>query len=186
MEKQKKVIKPSRFKNWWTKVAILAAVNLVCAVGTLILQANLAAKAQELKKARVHEINTDLKTNEKAIEEELVKLEEKYTKILPVFPTVDTILDFINLKESLVTNGEVKSFTFAGEGVIKDRLGLGGLPVLAEAEGDINKINQALTKIGSMPYLIREIKIELGQEATGSYKLRYGGFLYTDENFTQN
>lgn len=140
----------------------------------------ISKQAEELRTLKIAQINSDAKTNVKIIEDELSKLEEKYSKTLSVFPTSDTILDFINQKEELKAKGVVSDFAFAGEEIVKDKLGLPGFPVLVQARGDQAKLNAAIEAINSLPFIIREVKVEVTKDASGSYVLRYGGFLYTE------
>ena len=180
-----KVKKPKGEKKWWIKDIILASVNIVFLAALMIILGKMPIRANELSQLKntfvVATAKSEVQIAEFEIEESKLKAEE----LKKFFPTQSGLANFAGEMDKLREEGLISSFSFASEDAVRDQTGYYGVPVIIRFLGTWDQIEQGLTKLGDLPFIIRAVSIEAGAEEDDLVDFRYGGFLYVDESLAK-
>ena len=164
---------------------ILAAVNIVTFVILALLLVRLPKEAQELKKLR----NESTQPNDN-ISLQLNDIElnrQKAEKLQGLFLNDSGVVDFVKDIEGLKASETVTKLSFANQKAVKDQTGNFGIPVIIEMSGNLEEIERDLEKIENLPFLFRPVSVEMQPAAEEvELELKYGGFLYVQDELGQN
>ena len=182
---EQKVKKPKGEKKWWIKDLILASVNIVFLAALMIILGKMPIRANELSQLKntfvVATAKSEVQIAEFEIEESKLKAEE----LKKFFPTQSGLANFAGEMDKLREEGLISSFSFASEDAVRDQTGYYGVPVIIRFLGTWDQIEQGLTKLGDLPFIIRAVSIEAGAGDDNLVDFRYGGFLYVDESLAK-
>jgi Tfp pilus assembly protein PilO len=173
--------KPTKM-SWKINMGILIGINILFVLVTIFLVSQMSTKGKEMKELRTKQLATNVSTSTVA-QEELEKHKEHSDKVLSVFPDDDQLIEFVAKIDELKRAGGVTGFSFASDLPIKDPLGLLGLPVLVEMKGSLDQVNQSVVALQNLPFILRPVKTEIEKNDDGTFEVRWGGFLYVDQNF---
>ena len=95
------------------------------------------------------------------------------------------LVSFVGAIDELKRDGFVTGFSFASEKPITDKkTGLDVLPFTIQMIGDANQINYSLAKIYNLPYLTRDVIVEIEKNSEDStIEVSYGGYIYVNRKF---
>jgi hypothetical protein len=88
--------------------------------------------------------------------------------------------------------GVIKRFTFESEDVILDITKNYGFRIAIDFEGDLERVNAAITKLAGLHYLVKPESVELvvrkatTEEETDTITYRLKGVLYVNKNLKGN
>ncbi len=172
--------------RWKSHMAILAVVNVLFLIGIFALTQQLDKSGQELKKLRTEKLVQESHATDEVAEQELATAREQYRVIAEAFPDEDQLLEFVTSLDDLKRQGLIRVFSFASDTPLKDKNGIYGLPILIELAGSGEQISEGLRSLEALPFILNSVKVEVATSEDGSKTLRYGGFLYVDQEFSKN
>lgn len=180
-------------KSRKTKALLLGLYNLIAVAILFIAISDMSSKAQEVKRLKslnLRQINSEIKI----IESNIKNYEKQNAYLKKLFPDDTGFIQFIKEIDSLKKEGSVAQFSFASNDIVIDQTKNIGLPINIEFQGSKEKVNQALQKVLTLPYLFRPIttEIRITTETKEEDKqsevvvIKLGGFLYVAETINQN
>jgi Tfp pilus assembly protein PilO len=174
-------IKKSRF-SWKVSVGILGALNIIFLLISVFLASRMETAGKQIKELRTKQV-AQTEASSTVATEELSKYKAQYEKVLEAFPSENEVIGFVSQIDGLKKAGVVSGFSFASDIPLKDKNGILGLPILIEAKGSLEQINAAVEAIEKLPVILSAVKTEITKVEDGSYLMRWGGFLYVDQNY---
>lgn len=167
------------------KDIILAAVNIITFVILALLLVRLPKEAQELKKLKNESTQSNDNISLQLNEVELNR--QKAEKLQGLFLNDSGVVDFVKEIEGLKASETVTKLSFANQKAVKDQTGNFGIPVIIEMSGNLDEIERDLEKIENLPFLFRPVSVEMQPAAEEvELELKYGGFLYVQDELGQN
>ena len=167
-------------------ILILGIVNLVCLFVLIFILSLLPRKAEELKNLRSLIAKANSQSSNEIILAEISAAKKKTEKLTSLFPDENGLVKFTGQIDNLKNQGAVINFSFAKDIAVKDKTGLIGLPIVIEISGTNTQADSALRQIQNMPFLLRAINIEIKKIEDAKIRLKFGGILYVNENFSTN
>ncbi len=161
------------------KDVILGILNVISIAVLIFVLIKLPLKAKELKDLRIERIKGQESISYKSFEIEEYK--SKAEELEEFFLNEEKVIEFVNMASRL---GKV---SFASQKPVKDITGNFGLPVVIELEGTRDDLDTKLQSIDNLPFLFRGVRVEISPlKEEGMITLKYGLFLYVDENLGKN
>ena len=167
-------------------ILVLGIVNLICLFVLIFILSLLPKKAEELKNLRSLIAKANSQQSREIIIAEISAAKNKTEKLIELFPNEDGLVEFTGQIDSLRNQGAAINFSFANDIAVKDKTGLIGLPILIEVSGTNTQVDSALKQIQNMPFLLRAIDVEINKIEDNKIRLKFGGILYVNENFSAN
>jgi Tfp pilus assembly protein PilO len=179
--------KPSQRRPWWLSIAIMGIIDVLFIIASFLLLGRIAAIANSIYKLNGEKIVAEQKSNAGLVKQEIENHKEDADKLFSLFPSNDKLLEIIDQMDQLKRDGLIAQYTFVSDTPVKDKSGYQGLPIMFDITGSVEGINNALKKINDLPFILRDIKMEIKElpKAAG-YTVKYGVILYVDEKFDKN
>lgn len=170
-----------REKKLYIKVFALNIVNAILIVLISVFLSRLSVKAEEVKELR-HKVLLSQESSEISFSKaEIERNRERISKIESLFANEQKILDLYAEMDVLKNEGVVTDFRLLNDKPVTD-LGAKALPIFIGFRGGAERVNSAINKIYSMPYLIRPVRFELTKNTeSGEIEVSYGAMLYVSE-----
>ncbi len=168
-------------KKLYIKVFALNIVNAILIVLISVFLSRLSVKAEEVKELR-HKVLLSQESSEISFSKaEIERNRERISKIESLFANEQKILDLYAEMDVLKNEGVVTDFRLLNDKPVTD-LGAKALPIFIGFRGGAERVNSAINKIYSMPYLIRPVRFELTKNTeSGEIEVSYGAMLYVSE-----
>jgi Tfp pilus assembly protein PilO len=167
------------------KILIFILINFLALIFLGLLLNSLKGKTLEMKKMKNLAAETS-RVNLENLETEIAETQDKSEQLATVFPNEEGLIGFIQKIDELKKDKYLTYFSFAADNILKDKTGYSGLPLVLEAKGSWQQIGETLSKIYSLPFIVRPINVEIRQVAGNEMNLKLGGILYVSKNFNQN
>lgn len=174
-------------RPWFISVIVVGVIDILCILGILILSNKVAQEAEQIHELKVEKLKAEQKSLSSITTEELEKYKPDVEKLAKYYPDDETFLELVGKLDELKRQGLFTNYSFAADEAIKDKTGNLGLPVLFDIKGDRVLIENSLKSIYELPFLIKPIRLEITRsEVDGSFSVRYGSFLYVENEFGKN
>lgn len=186
-EKVRKSKKRRGSKRWWVKDILLAVVNIIFLVVTVVLLGMLPQRGAEFKKLRTVFIQASEKSEVEIAKLEIDASSKINDSLAALFPDEAGLVEFAKEIDKLKEEGLVTSFSFASEKAVRDQTGQFGVPIVIIIEGSWSQVGDAMQKLQGLPFMLRAVSIDAERVPEGNLiSFRYGGFLYVDESLAKN
>ncbi len=186
-EKVRKSKKKRGSKRWWVKDVLLAVVNIIFLVVTVVLLGMLPQRGAEFKKLRTVFIQASEKSEVEIAKLEIDASSEINDSLAALFPDEAGLVEFAKEIDKLKEEGLVTSFSFASEKAVRDQTGQFGVPIVIIIEGSWSQVGDAMQKLQGLPFMLRAVSIDAERVSESNLiSFRYGGFLYVDESLAKN
>ena len=186
-EKVRKSKKRRGSKRWWVKDILLAVVNIIFLVVTVVLLGMLPQRGAEFKKLRTVFIQASEKSEVEIAKLEIDASSKINDSLAALFPDEAGLVEFAKEIDKLKEEGLVTSFSFASEKAVRDQTGQFGVPIVIIIEGSWSQVGDAMQKLQGLPFMLRAVSIDAERVSEGNLiSFRYGGFLYVDESLAKN
>ncbi len=152
-------------------VFILILINIFVLNKITPLAAQIKAKRSEI----ANKTSTDALSSASS---RLERNKEKLETLEEMFVDDESFIVFIKDISNLKSQGIIDDFQFKGDTTVKDKAtNYEAYPFTLTINGDITKISAGLTRIKRLPYIFRDIVIDIERTETG-FSFQYGGYLY--------
>jgi len=183
-EKDKKGKVQRRFRK---KIIAINVVNVILVIASIYYLRKMPNQAEKVKELRSAKLATEESSDVVILESDIEKNKEKIEIIEKVFVNDEGFLELLTSIDQLKLEGTVTDFSFPVTRPIADSTKNIGLPMSLTFRGNLEQINNGLAKVLSLPFLIRPVNVEVATpENSESLTVKFGGFLYTNENFNKN
>jgi hypothetical protein len=162
----------------------LIVLNFIFVIVLAFILSKLPGKAKELKELINQELQAEKVGGTQLVNLEIENMKPKTEKLEALFPDERGLVDFVRDLDELKNQGFITNFNFASKEPVKDKTGLYGVPVIIEFRGSWSQIGEGLLRLQNLPFMFRAVKVETEFKPLESViQLKYGGFLYVNENF---
>lgn len=181
-------LKLSRLKS---KIIVRSIILNVFSIILIVVTLSLA-KTLDGGAAKVSRLRSDKALAQESSEFAILQLEANRSKeaveeIRSRFVGESGLLDFIGSFDVLRDQGVLTSFSFSSNKSVTDKTKNLGLPFVVEAVGDQAQIDNALSSVHGLPFLLRPVNIDIARSsADGLLSVRYGLVVYVNENINQD
>ena len=145
----------------------------------IVILVKFPLKAKELKESRDEDLRNQSNVSYEFTEIDASK--EKADELTKLFLDESGVVDFVNDVEKIkIKNRALSKVSFTRQKGVKDRTGNFGIPVVIDFRGSWESILLDLTDLEALPFLLRPVSIDLGQDDSDPtvINLKYGGLLY--------
>lgn len=168
------------------KIIIFNIINLVLLVSLGFLLQKLPRDAEKVKELRSAQVVSHSENDIGVLQAELDKNKENIESISEVFVDDEKFLGFITSIDQLEASGVISNFSLPVTKPVLDSNKNLGLPVSMTFSGSLDQVNQAFAEVDKLPYILKPVNIDIDVLPDGRRTVRFGGFLYTNENFNKN
>ncbi len=174
-------------RKWWVKDVVLAVINIIFLIATIILLGMLSERGAEFKKLRTVYIQASEKSEVEIAKLEIDASRKVNDSLSALFPDEAGLVEFAREIDKLKEENLVTSFSFASETAVRDQTGQFGVPIVIIIEGNWTQIADAMQKLQQLPFILRAVSINAERILENNLiTFRYGGFLYVDESLAKN
>ena len=170
------------------KEIVLVAVNLCLIFILFFVVHKLNITAMEIKNLRNSGIEVSSKYAIDTTKARIKENEDKIKFLNNIFVDESRLVSFVGAIDELKRDGLVTGFSFASDKPITDKkTGLDVLPFTIQMVGDTGQINYSLGKVYNLPYLTRDVIVEIEKNSEDStIEVSYGGYIYVNREFGKN
>jgi hypothetical protein len=176
-----------KFKDIYKKFGITAIINVILVVGWVFFVTQLTPKAKIVKEANNQKLAAASAGDLEVLKAELASNADKINTMKSFFINEDALLNFTKQMDTFRAEGVASDFSFASDKLVTDKEGNQVLPFSVTFTGSEEKVNEALSKLENLPYIIKAVESELDRPSVGgNIVFVYRGFIYVSDKFAQN
>jgi len=183
---QKQSLEGKKLNRIKLKIIVLNVVNLLLLFSLFFILSRLPKKAEEVKQLRSKSFATQNESDAGVLKAELEKNQQTLDSIAQVFVDENRFLSFYSSISVLQQTGVISNLNLPVTSPVLDSNKNRGLPVSMIIKGSQAQVNEVLSFLNRLPYILRPVNVDMDVSLEKEITLRYGGFLYTDENFSKN
>lgn len=175
-------MKLNKFKTspFWLKISVIHGINLILFVLILVLMGKLSQKAQVMKELRNQKLAAQETTKFEVMEAELETASGQIETLENAFIADGRFLNFVETMDELKSRGLISGYEPLSGNIVRSKKST-GLPVEVSLQGDASGVNRGLNSLSQVGFLFKPVTFEMSLSEDGTYLVRYGIFLYTNE-----
>jgi hypothetical protein len=166
------------------KVIAVNVVNLVLIAAIFYFLGNMDSQAEKIKELRSASIIARETSDVAIIKSDIDKTADKIDRLKDLYVDDNRFGDFIQQVNAIKGEGVITQFDFPGGAVVTEGK-LRGYPLLLVFQGTKEAVNNALSRVMTLPYLLspESVEVELNPE---SVTVSFGALILVNENFSEN
>ena len=168
------------------KLIIFNIINVILLASLGFMLQKLPKDAEKVKELRSASVASHAESDIGILQAELDKNRENINKISEIFVDDSKFLSFISSVDQLKASGLISNFSLPVTKPVADSNKNLGLPVSMTFSGTQEQVNQALIEVHTLPFILKPVNLDIDVVPEGNIVVRFGGFLYTHEEFNKN
>lgn len=168
------------------KIIAFNVVNAILIVLTIVILNRLPLESEKIKELRSQSIQAQGASDVEVLKSEIEKNSEQINALRSIFVNDENFVDFISKIDSLKADGTIVEFVFPVSNPVVDKDKNLGFPVNLVLKGSEEAVNNSLTSVLSLHYILKPINLEISISDENEVLLKYAGFLIVDESLNSN